>query len=61
MTVTPTDKPALHELPDSKLFDHDPELLCTPEYAREVLKRIDAAVLRQRKARASIAQRQTEG
>ncbi len=49
------DTPALSELPDSKLFDHDPELLCTPEYAREVMKRIDAAVLRQRKARNSQA------
>lgn len=46
-----TDKPALRDLTDSQLFDHDPELLATPEYAREVSRRIDAVVVRLRKAR----------
>ena len=47
-----TAKPAsLSDLTDSQLFDHDPELLATPPYAREIFRRLDAAVIRLRKAR----------
>lgn len=41
--------------PDSKFFDQDPEVLCTPDVAREALKRLDAIVMRQRKARGELA------
>lgn len=47
-----TDKPAsLRELSDSQLFDQDAETLATPDYAREIFRRLDAVVIRLRKAR----------
>lgn len=47
-----TAKPAsLSALSDSQLFDHDAETLATPDYAREIFRRLDAVVIRLRKAR----------
>lgn len=51
--TTETPKPQ----PDSKFFDQDPEVLCTPEVGREALRRLDAIVLRQRKARGELAEK----
>lgn len=49
-----TEKRDLRTLTDSELFDHDAETLATPEYGREILRRLDTITLRQRKARGEL-------